>query len=827
MEGLKEMSQKIAAVGKMHVEDQRKTNDEFIEVNKKLKALERSQEERYIKYQLQIEEKLKESENENRLQLRSMKDEINKLREEFNSKIEYSKTEITTIINQKNTQEFLEFEKILDNFKQEIKNTSDQVQQQDIEMRKNLKDHDERFEKLEKKNIIITKQLKALKANQEELQKKIQADFMAELNKYDKKKALETQERDEVISKQFDSVNENIEELKNRLNSMMGDKEADQEAIRELAGKWNKFGLESKITELQNNIEEINSKIESLTTSQQSINELKGNLKAHAKDNDDKFRTLHQQLETIVSQYEQMEVNSENSRARLERVEKLSKLNNENIITTSNNLQEVGNSHQRLIKRVDALEKRLDSLVIEIRGKLGDCAKEFQAHRDVLTELMDERTEVYVPEKVNYVPEKPNYVPQKANYIPKKAKVEEPQVANFNDDVVVERLIPKKRNAQINTEEVKQKEHFPPRFLRDEGISVGSSERNIEIQTDKVESPKKIIRQEVASGENYNKPIQKESSEVFVESPKAQSEYLSEGENEGQNLDQLIAKNPNRVTLEEVKKQAPELSYTNEGIEWSAKKKEFGIGNASQQTDEVEEVAERSRPTLRGPSIAQEFLLASPRYLREDEFRHKDKNKIISVVGSELQANISTQNFRKPERFTVNLDDMSNIEQPNIRKPTYAEVADYKKIDFNTYEPQIDDDMGSYNQSEERVSERRGNTFRSTHIIKDPHLESIPENQLYESPMDKMDSSKQNLSRPKIIEPEHEDLSEGKDLDNKNSIEDIKESIINIDYKKPNIKSNSEEDDSSGMDVRASLPFIESKREEIHKSNFRIMHSGK
>ncbi len=345
--------------------------------------------------------------------------------------------------------------------------------------------------------------------------------------------------------------------------------------------------------------------------------------------------------------------------------------------------------------RVTELEKRLNSLKLEIQAKLAECAKEFKAHRAAINELAQRKPEAAaVPSPAAMPPPQPSPAPKTVENVGVNVVVGEKQLSTVQ--VGTETAV---YEVEVQTEYPAAVPAVIPVAVQAETPEV-KKPQTAEALVETTEPVRDFV--ETVLGQEYKEPIVKQSSEFFNESAKVQSEHMSEDEKEQPNLNQLIQKTPRPVTFVEtpdtVKQPPVEIKEESAEVEFGGKKRSpvTYYGDMSQQTDRgvmLEEAKENRRAvSLQIPLISRDFLSGSPNYLREDPLRSKDKKNIISTQGATVEENISSRHFRQAEKFTVNLDDIAKIGQEEAPRPTYSEVIDYNAINFEDYKPQLEDE---------------------------------------------------------------------------------------------------------------------------------------
>lgn len=716
-EDMKVILQKIADMGKVQIEDQRLMGDRIVELNKKLVNLEHQQDNKIVKCQTHADARAKEVENEMRKAVREIKEELGKLREEVNVKFESNKVEVFNAITQKNTQQFNEYEQVLENFRQAIKDNSERIQMQDAEAKRSQKHVDGSIEKLTQRNAATVKQLKALRANQEEIMRRLEMDLHSKLGEYEKRGELDKKQAE----KEMKGMAEEIAELRSGVTEL-GKGQRKEREVREFTTKRQVSDSDERIAEIQQELDDFNEKLKSLLQLEQRFEERISTMEESL---DSRCEKRYQSLQTtcnsssekLHTQFIVLEQSISHINQQLAKLEKTTSKHSQTLSNTNNSLKNLGNSHNDLTRRVEALERRLDSLVAELRKKLGDCAKEFQVHREAIIELMDRETPEPVYELAIRAPE------------PK-------DVSEEKQDITEEK--PKEVNNVL--------------------LGTDNFMRNIELQTD-AEPEVRPGRKSAEAAEpifekDYRRGEAKESSRVYSEGAKAESEAMSE-EDDGPKLNRLQTKTPRQIALEERKEDAPEIREMTLDLT-IPKKSPTVIDDTSQQTDRhymSEAVKERA---ARAPTLSRDLFSSSPHYLREDPLRSIDRRRIISTKGVKAQDNISSQHFRKSQMFAVNLDDIANIGQDDYHRATYSEFIDYASMNFDNYEPQVDHETSTFRRTSqfEPRNSKKVNAFKTGYTERDNDLAEIEENQVHDSA--RRTPARQELSQPQIIEPEHE-----------------------------------------------------------------------
>eukprot|EP00826_Nyctotherus_ovalis_P037291 TRINITY_DN3392_c0_g4_i3.p1 TRINITY_DN3392_c0_g4~~TRINITY_DN3392_c0_g4_i3.p1 ORF type:complete len:889 (-),score=320.04 TRINITY_DN3392_c0_g4_i3:432-3098(-) len=795
-EDMKVILQKIADMGKVQIEDQRLMGDRIMELNKKLVNLEHQQDNKIVKCQSHADARVKEVENEMKKAVKEMKEELGKLREEVDIKFESNKVEVFNAITQKNTQQFNEYEQILENFRQAIKDNSERIQMQDAEVKKNQKHVDGSVEKLTQRNAAIIKQLKTLRANQEEIMKRLEMDLHNKLGEYEKRSELDKKQAE----KEMKGMADEIAELRSGVTEL-GKSQRKEREVREFATKRKASDADGKIAEIQQELDDFNEKLKSLLQLEQRFEERMSTMEESLDSRCEKRcqslqTTCNSSSEKLHTQFVVLEQSISHINQQLAKLEKTASKHSQTLSNTNNNLKDLGNSHNDLTKRVEVLERRLDSLIAELRKKLGDCAKEFQVHREAIIELMDRETPEPVYELAIRAPEP-------------KEPTEEKQ------DITEEK--PKEVNNVL--------------------IGTDNFMRNIELQTDvqpEVKPEKKSMEAaEPIFEKDYKRGEAKESSRVYSEGAKVESEAMSE-EEDGPRLNRLQAKTPRQVALEERKEDIPEIREMTLDLT-IPKKSPTVFDEMSQQTDRhymSEAVRERA---VRAPTVSKDLFSNSPHYLREDPLRSIDRRRIISTKGVKVQDNISSKHFRKSQMFAINLDDIANIGQDDYHRATYSEFIDYASMNFDNYEPQVDHETSTFKRTSqfEPRNSKKVNAFRTGYTERENNLAEIEENQIHESA--RPTPAREELSQPLIVEPEHEPERRSHEVAEENPPEEAKHTVVPArrecggEESKEAGGSNSLIESEGNVPQRASTqsePYMESAHNKAHECKLCITVVG-
>jgi len=739
-EDMKLILQKIADMGKVRIEDKRLNNDKFTELSKKLANLEHQQDNKIMKCQSHTDTKTKELDNDTKKSIKSIRDEINKLKDDINLKFEDNKVEVFNAITQKNTLQFNEYEQVLENFRQAIKDNSDSIQQQEMQGKKNQKHVDSSLGELNKRNTTIVKQIKVLKANQEEIMKKLEMDLNNKIEELEKTNKLKKKRSEEAMAKKIQEITDDIADLRSGMNVLNKSQRKDDEMVKEYVVKKIDSNEDGRIAEIQQELDDFNEKLNSLLKLEERfekrISTMEESIEKNCRERHNALQSdCNRTHEDLNTKYSVLESSISSINKTVNKLEKTTNKNTQGISLNSKNVKDLSNAHNSLVKRVEILEKRLNGLIIELRKKLGDCSKEFQTHRNILMELIDREELVY------------------------ELAIKEPEP---KEEVIIEEV----KSKQVNN------------------VLVGTDnfKRSIELQVD-IESPKESVEKKEVEvlkpiyEQDYRKEEPRESSRVLDETPKVQTEEMSEEEIEP-NLDQLKLKVPRQISLEEKKESPIQREVT---LDLTIPKRSPTVyDEISQQTDRnymSEIVKER---TLRAPNISKDLFSSSPHYLREDPPQSIDKRRITSTIDAVPQDNISSKNFRKSNKFTINLDEIPNIGQEDYHRATYSEFIDYTSMNFDNYEPEVDNEAGLNSKhgnqyKSDGSSNKKVRGFRTGYIEREHDLPEIDEDQVHESV--KL-TSQQDISPPKIIEPEKKPEQVSYEIAEENLMEEIKELVI-------------------------------------------------
>jgi len=547
---------------------------------------------------------------------------------------------VNSTVGQSNAEYLKEYKTIIN---ESIRENTIAIEFNEASRKKEAKLLNEKCDKLEKLSLVLQKHLKQLKKNQEDKAQKLE-DLIKEheVNPLLEKKLLE-------LNKVSNGLAISIEELKVKIELLESNKRVREEVVRERVYSEVEANEEIlyKVTELENKLQQVEQNLKH-TSIQLEKNDFNVRLAKIGNNMETKYEELVKSLEErLVS----LEDNTKSTRTKFNNIENTIKENEKRIENKCTNLLTL---HKNLTTRVDLLEKQLTTLRVNIQKKLSECAREFQAHREAIIELSNEKELMYQAEQV-----------------------------------LVE-------NVGVNVESMEKQVN---------AIKVGTDNTVIErqVQTDnlsfKAKEEQKVSRAIITNDKKAIPP--KESSEVYNETPRAQSEYLSEETKEQLNLDKLIVKTPNRIILESPK----QLTIGSLEADFIIKKRSpTSNWDIIQQTPIIEE----NRSTLlKHPSAYKEVLLSSPHYLREDPLRSRDRDNIIRTQGVNVEQNMSVKHFKRAQKFTVDLEDIANFGQDDVQRATYFEFIDYNAIDFYDYQPQVNEESsGGVNQVqlEERKS---------------------------------------------------------------------------------------------------------------------------
>ncbi len=387
-------------------------------------------------------------------------------------------------------------------------------------------------------------------------------------------------------------------------------------------------------------------------------------------------------------------------------------------------------SSGRLNERIDDLERRLQDLRTELRDVLTGYAREIKRHREELASLRHARSRAPSPARTYSPSPKPKSRPKARTM--RERKVESSvatftarEVSNVGVNVVLDEKLTS--TAQVGTDTLSQEvqvqteapapaakkpaplvpvslvsplslpSNIPkPKRKPEKKKEVKRAEAAVQKTEEEVEEEVKLPAFESIMTQDAKQPAVKESSSVFnSEENRVVSEHESEEEEEI-NLNPLIQKTPRPVSYleqQEAKERRP-AEGKEEGLEFGRRKsapptdlsvRSYQIG------EDFKENTSRRYMSLQVPSV-RDFFGSSPHYLREDPIRSKDKKSIISTQGVTVENNISSRNFRQPEKFNVNLNDIAKIEQEEAPRLTYAEIVNYNDINFENYNPPPPDD---------------------------------------------------------------------------------------------------------------------------------------
>ena len=420
--------------------------------------------------------------------LKLLQDEIIIMKNQIDEKL----NETANKIMKKNENKLCNYEQILNNYKEEIKSNYEAIEEQERANKANRKVFDERIDELKKKDMIIMNQLKNLRENNEISITKIES----KITEYNNIRTAE----EAKLKNQIDTIDEKLSENVNKEIETHNE----VEAFQKYKEKNSIMDSQPEIDLLKSDIKDLQEKYVKLFNDNikmnKEIDEAKNELEKQAKANEELYKKLIMKSDECIDNVSyNKEDNSELNDNRkvpldilekLETLGKLSQKNSEEINGINNTLKPLESSHSKFIERIELLEKHYANLKIILEGKFTDCAKEFQDHREAIIELSNH----------------PCFVKDQLEFITKERKPK----------MLVENLIESKHdiNSQIN-----------------------------------IKSHSKSVDKEIIIKEEEKKTIVNESSEVFMGSPKLQSEYESDNEREQINLSPLILKTPNRAPV--------------------------------------------------------------------------------------------------------------------------------------------------------------------------------------------------------------------------------------------------------------------------------------
>ncbi len=467
------------------------------------------------------------------------------------------------------------------------------------------------------------------------------------------------------------------------------------------------FKLEKEVTELQAKCESLGEDAEA----PEKVQELEAKVKAIEAELEKRqqfFAKYDAQMKSYDERYSTMELRFQKSADETnERCKRLEQA----VIHLSDSCDA---SFGQLKSRVDELERRLRNLRLEIRDTLLGYAKELRSHRATLNRLAKKKAPARVVEEVQEQ-EEPEPEPERVN---EEQEAQTPKrVANVGVNVVMGEK--QMTTVQVGTEnrvnEIEVQTDSPEVFKEEPvvaesrpeppiGVPAVVEEKEEEEEEEEEKAPEKVDvwvqedepprRQkddqeklpvfETIVNQDARAPVQAESSSIFNdEGNRVVSEH--ESEEEEINLNPLKEKSPRPVSYFEAEPlRSPEKPE--EAAEFG--KRRSPQNNLSVQTyqEEMKDNSSRRNMSLQVPSV-RDFLGGSPHYLREDPIRSKDKKSIIGTQGVSVEQNISSRNFRQPEKFNVNIDEMAKVEQEEAPRVTYAEVVNYNNLNFENYNP--------------------------------------------------------------------------------------------------------------------------------------------
>lgn len=684
----REITNRLTDLNRLEMTNKQELNEEIEALRKKQRDYEISQEDKDSKRLALMNDKISELQKENKRLSQIIEERLSKFNEEINTKIDTQIIKEITMIKQENTTQFNENNEIMTKFQDTLNKHESVLESHAIEREKSTKWLSDRCEKLEKEKAELDKNVNTISQNQDKMIEKVQLEIDKKISAYDKIQKEQDEKKDAEINNKLLKIDEiqgdiaiSLEEYKKQLEEL-------NKKIADHISTSKEEEHEQKIAQIIKEIEEMNQKIESVHVllgnedSEKKMAEFDTKLKtveAELAKRQEMFTKYDAQMQEYEKRYQLIEAQYKESLDSLNKrctnieqaQEKSGKTIEEHKATIDSNSKTISNivlnadrldeEHVKLEKRVSELEKRLAGLRADIQQKLSECAKVLKAHRDAIQEISKRR----------------------------------PQI--------IEKSAPQKSTENVGVNVIMNEKQLSTVLVGTDNISY-----EVEVQTDRQEPPKLIPEEkkelaeivETILNQDYREPQEFQSSGIFNDLGRAQSEHLSEDEKEQPNLNQLVQKTPRQVAFVESPDvgKMPSMIAKEEEPEAERNKKMspmVNIGDMSQQTDNQQfedSKMQRSTVSLQVPQMSRDFFGSSPHYLREDPFRSKDKKKIISTQGAKIEQNISTKHFRQAEKFNVNLDDIAKITQEEAPRQTYSDVIDYNAINFEDYKPQIEED---------------------------------------------------------------------------------------------------------------------------------------
>lgn len=518
----------------------------------------------------------------------------------------------------------------------------------------------------------------------------------SKLNEQEKSQKAARQAQEEKLKEFEETAETNAKKQKAMVEK---DIEGTKDLIEDLQKKYEKVNTEKQdmakeIEELRNSEKKIMSKIEEIIESKQRENEAKREVEEIKKD-----KNIKNQIAKLQEDFEK-EIN--NIKEENRRKEKEAKEDEEK---KAEKVEKLENTVSDLEKKCEELKEMLENT--ENKGKVEELSKKIENVEDEQAKKFEEIEQNYQQE-IDALKKRCNVIEEEA----KKAKNEMKSLAETTTGKI--NSLEKKLN-DLNSEQHKINEQLGKRI---EDLEKKVESLKVEIQNNFfiIVQEQKTQKEKLELLSNKKEPVVdsffqqdkkdlslKESS-IISRQPIEKNISICTEEEKQPALNKLIQKEPRKAEYinEPV---LPEEEVINER---SAKKRrnedeEIERKEASFQTESpplVEKKEAGLGTSLFVPHV-RNFLGGSPKYLRKDPLRSKDEKKIIETQGAKIEENISARNFKKKEKFEVNMGNIPKLDQGEVQKVTYSDVANYKEIDFDKYEPNVEDDQISNKKMED------------------------------------------------------------------------------------------------------------------------------
>lgn len=667
----KETAAKLDEIQKQNAGDIREREEEIAEIKKKLKINEKAQEAVEEKISNVLEEKVQELEKSNEKIKEDNKEALDTLREQLETRLN-EQEKFQKNAKQSQDDKLNEYQEAA---KADAKRQKNLMEKEIEEAKDSMEQLKKKCEKLNNEKNTLAKEIEEIRSGEKKMMTKMEEMMEKKLNEHDSKREAEQNKKEKALKNQMEKMQENyekeLEEIKNEL------KQKDEEAKEaEILKKQKTESLEKNIAELEEKCENLKKmldnpenkiKIDELTKKIAKIEETHQKNEITFAEYEKKNQDIEQELsQTNDSLNKRCQIIEEEAKKNADSLKEINIENENKFGLLEENINKIEmeskKTEETLTLKINELEKKLEDIAIDIQNNIAAIKEEQKLHKDILSELL------------------------------KKKPVEHVGINATLDQ----------KEMQVGTEILLQE---------------------ADIQTE--EKPKEPASDFIYVQEQIELPI-KESTLTFRNGiDKVISVCESDVGNEAV-LSKLVLKEPRPVT------------YANDEIRLNTEEDQIAERAQKKKLEEEEEISKKEAsfqtepPTLvekkdaaLGSSVlvshAREFINNSPIYLRKDPLRSKEEKEIIITKGEKAEENISAKNYKNIGKYVEKLGEIPKLQQEESQKATYSQIANYKDIDFDAYNPKIEEDKIQISEKQSIVEEEKhkneDNSYKDAMVV--------------------------------------------------------------------------------------------------------------